>query len=186
MFELFVRHANDANPQLVIVDELHNLSDGRRHTIDAANMLKTMTNAVNATFVYGGIGVHSGPLMSGPQGNQLASRSTSHVLRPVSLAEPAGAAEWVGLIRAFELQLCLADHEVGSLAHHAEYLFQRTAGSIGTLRQLLVDAALDVIAESSPSSWSSAEAVVERIDLERIESLRTDLRAELGGLQLSA
>lgn len=182
MTNLFIAHANDLRIQIVVVDELHNLADTRRSTVDAANMLKLLTNQVSATFIYSGIDIASGPLMSGPQGNQLAGRSTAHKLAPVHLAGTDGPAEWLGLIRAFESQLCLSDHPAGTLAASAEYLHRRSGGSIGSLRQLLVDAAMDIIDEHQVAIRSGVRFNrAERIDQDDLDRVQLDLRAESRG-----
>ena len=182
MTNLFIAHANDLDIRLVVVDELHNLADTRRSTVDAANMLKLLTNQVTATFIYSGIDIDSGPLMSGPQGDQLAGRSTAHKLVPVTLAGATGPAEWLGLIRAFESQLCLRDHPPGTLAAFADHLHRRTGGSIGSLRQLLVDAAMDIIDEHQVALQDGGEFHrAERIDQSDLDRVQLDLRAESRG-----
>lgn len=179
MTSLFVAHANELGIKLVVVDELHNLADTRRTTVDAANMLKLLTNQCTATFIYSGIDIDGGPLMSGPQGNQLAGRSTAHQLTPVLLASESGPAEWLGLIRAFESELCLSDHPPGTLGPLADYLHRRTGGSIGSLRQLMVDAAMDIIeAHELALERDLRFERLERITQADLDRVRLDMRAE--------
>ncbi len=179
MTDLVVAHTNEQGVQMIVVDELHNLSDNRRSTVDAANTLKVLSNQVRATFVYSGIGIDSGELLSGPHGNQISGRSVAHSLAPLVPTDKEGAAQWMGLIRAFETQLLLRDHPAGTLAPLGEYLLARTAGYIGALRQLLVDAAMSIITERRAALiGGTPNGRLERITKADLEKVRVDLRSE--------
>lgn len=187
MQEVFTKHARELNPKLIIVDELHNLANRQPATVGAADLLKLLSNELQATFIYSGVNIHLGSLMSGEQGIQLAGRSEAHILSSISSGQAEGRAQWMGLLRAFESQLALEDHPVGSLGEHAEYLFRRTGGSIGSLRQLLVDAALEILEDQQAVlRVGAAKARPERIELADLEILPSDLQAQSGNLALIA
>ncbi len=187
MQEVFTKHARELNPRVIIVDELHNLANRQPATVGAADLLKLLSNELTATFIYSGVNIHLGALMSGEQGIQLAGRSEAHILSSMSSGQQKGRAQWMGLLRAFENQLGLEDHPAGTLGEHAEYLYKRTGGSIGSLRQLLVDAALEILDEQQTALRSGAlYSRPERIELADFESLPSDLQAQSGGLALIA
>jgi len=138
---------NAAGTRLVVVDELHNLSKTSPGNGQSVDVLKSLSNRIAATFVYSGINIHSGPLLSGERGQQIKSRYTPRVIRPFAIANADDWKIWHGLIRSFEKELCLLNHHPGDLAEHARYLFDNTSGSIGNLARWLTSAAADLVVQ---------------------------------------
>ena len=135
-----------ARTQLIVVDELHNLAASRAAGLgETIDLLKGLHNDIAATFLYCGIDLPSTSLMNGPRGQQLNSRFAMLELEPYVWSHAPHRKAWKALIRNFENQLQLHDHPEKSLDADAEYLWQRTGGSIGSLSRLLTGAAIDLI-----------------------------------------
>jgi hypothetical protein len=133
-----------ANTQLVIVDELHNLSATNRGNGESIQILKSLHDMVPATFVYAGIDLDESELFHGALGRQISARFSEIKLTRYNLSNRDHAEQWKGLVQSFERQLPLAHHKVGSLVKLAPYLHDRTNGSIGSLGDLLVGSAIDI------------------------------------------
>lgn len=154
----------NARTQLIVVDELQNL-DGRASGLgESVDLLKGLHNDVSATFLYCGIDVTNSALMSGSRGQQLSSRFTVLELKPYLFDD-----EWRRLIYSFEIKMALRDHPKGTLDKHAEYIYQRTGGSIGSLGRLLTGTAIELI---------ESGAKVERLDREILAGYQLDYTAE--------
>jgi hypothetical protein len=139
-----------ARTQLIVVDELHNLSAGRAVGLgETVDLLKGLHNDIAATFLYCGIDVTNSSLMNGPRGQQLKSRFAVLELLPYTRSDPEHRQAWKALVRNFELQLQLRDHPKGTLDAEHQYLWQRTGGSIGSLSKLLTGPAIDIIQNQS-------------------------------------
>lgn len=136
---------NAARTQLIVVDELHNLAGRAAGLGESVDLLKNLHNDLGATFTYAGIDLKSGQLLAGPRGQQLLGRFTFLNMRSLRMSDPVDRATWTALIRSFETQLPLSEHEAGSLETHQDYLFKRTGGSIGSLGRLLTRAAIRTI-----------------------------------------
>ena len=158
-----------ARTQLIVVDELHNLAGRGAGLGEAVDLLKGLHNDVAATFLYCGIDVTESSLMGGPRGQQLASRFAVLELRRYMWSNAEHRKQWKALINSFERNLLLADHPEKSLVKEAEYLYQRTGGSIGSLGRLLTGAAIDLI---------QTGATVERLDRAVLDGYTLDLTAE--------
>lgn len=159
-----------ARTQLIVVDELHNLAAGRAAGLgETVDLLKGLHNDIDATFLYCGIDVTDSSLMNGPRGQQLKGRFSVLELQPYSWSNTLHRKEWKQLIRSFENKLQLRDHEVGLLSAEAEYLWQRTGGSIGSLGKLLTGPAINLIQNN---------AAVERLDRALLDDYKLDLKAE--------
>ena len=159
-----------SNTQLVIVDEVHNLSAKNRGNGESIQILKALHNMVPATFIYAGIQLDESDLFKGPLGSQISGRFSELKLGRYSLATPEGNQEWLALVRAFDSVLPLADHKPGLLVKHASYLHDRTGGSIGSLRDLLVGSAIDLILDD--------ETLNEAITKELLDAQLLDIAAE--------
>ncbi|MGZ0712303.1 TniB family NTP-binding protein (plasmid) [Coraliomargarita sp. W4R53] len=158
-----------ARTQLIVIDELHNLSGRAAGLGESVDLLKGLHNDIAATFLYCGIDVTNSTLMHGPRGQQLSSRFSVLELKTYQWSNATDRADWKRLIRGFETQLQLHDHPVRTLDTHAEYLYQRTGGSIGSLGRLLTGTAIDLIQDKTD---------IERLDLARLDAYRLDLTAE--------
>lgn len=158
-----------ARTQLIVVDELHNLSGRAAGLGEAVDLLKGLHNDVSATFLYCGLDVTNSTLMHGARGQQLMSRFAVVELESYKWSSAEHRKEWKQLIRTFESQLQLRNHPVGTLNTLAEYLYQRTGGSIGSLSRLLTGAAIDLIQN---------KAKVELLDKNLLDAYTLDLTAE--------
>ena len=99
-------------------------------------------------------------------GRQIKARMIVHEMSPYGYGSQAKRDEWTELVLGLESLLPLAKHREGSLEEHATYLYDRTGGSIGSLRVLLSDAAIAAIQEES-----------EKVDRSLLDSVRTDRAA---------
>lgn len=156
----------DLGTTLVIVDEVHNLRTNNRAGAQAASALKVFSERLDATFCYIGIDLPAADLYTGDMGRQIKARTILHDIRPYTDGTPHAREQWTSLILGLEALLPLHKHRRGTLATHATYLYDRTGGSIGSLRALLTDAAIAAIQEET-----------ERIDRPLLESIHTDRAA---------
>lgn len=128
--------------ELVLVDEIHNISLTTRSGAEVSDQLKYLSERIAATFVYTGIDVESAGLFAGTRGKQIAGRFVSIHAEAFTIATPAHRQEWLALLATMEQSLRLHRHTPGMLAAHADFLYQRTSGMIGSLAHLIRAAAL--------------------------------------------
>ncbi|WP_405813445.1 MULTISPECIES: AAA family ATPase [unclassified Streptomyces] len=140
IIEAVVGVCTDTRTGLVLVDEIHNISQTTRSGAEVSDTLKYFSERMPATFVYAGIGVEDSELLAGTRGAQIAGRFTLVPTRPF----PYGA-EWKGLVATLENTLLLHDHPPGSLVKLDRYLHNRTDGMIGALSHAIRGAAIDAI-----------------------------------------
>ncbi|WP_297008865.1 hypothetical protein [uncultured Corynebacterium sp.] len=97
--------------------------------------------------IFCGIDLLDTDLLAGEMGRQIRARTKVYDIRTYSYGSAAARESWVELVAGMEALLPLAAHPVGSLTtpELAGYLWNRTSGSIGSLRNLLGDAAIDAI-----------------------------------------
>lgn len=153
--------------ELVCVDELHNISLATRAGAEVSDTLKYFSERLPATFVYAGIDIEHGDLFAGTRGRQIAGRFTVLPATPFAYGTPDQREVWRALIATLENLLRLHDHPAGSLVALEEYLYQRTAGMIGSLSQLVRGAAVLAI-----------EAGTEKITRELLDVVPLDHAAE--------
>src|SRR3954454_2552676 len=130
---------------MVIVDEIHNLHTNHSVGAEAATALKLFAERLDATFVYAGIDLPGSELFTGDFSRQITGRVVVHQMRPYTFGTRTQQATWTDLVAACEALLGLTRHAPGSLGGQAGYLFDRTGGSLGSLRALLADAATEAI-----------------------------------------
>ena len=140
-----VQALNAFGTQLVVIDELHNLSAANRGNGESIDVLKSLHNMVPATFVYAGIDLDNGALLGGPRGQQLSGRFVRTDLTRYNHSDPEQARDWKAIVSKFEKSLILADHVPGTLVQMSAYLHARTNGSIGSLGKLIAGTAIDLI-----------------------------------------
>lgn len=153
--------------ELVLVDEIHNISLTSRSGAEAADQLKYFAERLPATFVYAGIDVEAQGLFAGTRGRQIAGRFTVVPASPFAYSTPESRHTWRSLISTLEQSLRLHQHIPGTLVGLAEYLYRRTSGMIGTLSQLIRGAAIMAIENGS-----------EQITQELLDSVPTDYAAQ--------
>jgi hypothetical protein len=141
---------------LLLIDDFHSLELRHKEHRQLNSHIKHLANILPLTLVFAGIGLEHGGLLNDGHGE--ADKFLSQTRRRIKLLQiaayatdkPEATAEWRNVIASFEQQLVLLGAEPG-VAHqrHWKYLYERTAGSIGALRYLLVEAANRAIADGS-------------------------------------
>jgi hypothetical protein len=135
--------------QLVLVDEIHNISLETRSGAEASDQLKYLAERISATFVYAGINLEREGLFVGTRGEQIAGRFISITTQPFGNNTPAERHDWAALVAGLEQTLLLHHRDPGMLLQHADYLHERTGGLIGSLSHLIRAAAVDAILDSA-------------------------------------
>ena len=154
--------------RLVLLDEIHNMDIGTRIGAEAADQIKYLSERIPATFVLAGVDVDGGGLFAGRRGGQIASRYTLIPTRPFAHKTSADQNAWRSLVATLEQALRLHAHKPGTLLGLESYLHQRTGGMIGSLSQLIREAALDAI-----------ENDTEKITRKSLDAVDLDLSAEV-------
>jgi len=134
---------------LVLVDEIHNISLATRAGAEVSDTLKYFAERLPATFVYAGLDVDEIGLFAGTRGRQIAGRFTLIPARPFAYGTAEQRETWRGLVSTMEASLRLHRHEPGTLTGLDEYLFARTSGMIGSLSQLVRGAAVLAIQDGT-------------------------------------
>ena len=159
----------DTGCQLVLVDELHNLSLATRAGAEVSDQLKYFSERIPATFVYAGIDLEENGLFHGTRGRQIAGRFAVIHTRPFAYGTDTQRAAWRSLVATLDQALCLHRHVPGTLARHGAYLHRRTGGMIGSLSHLIRGAAVDAILDST-----------EKITKAHLDAVRLDQAATAG------
>lgn len=152
---------------LVLVDEVHNLKTNHQAGSEAASALKAFSERVDATFIYAGIDLLQSDLFAGHMGRQLKGRMALYQMQTYGHGNKAQRDTWAELVLGIEALLPLGRHTPGSLETETTYLYDRTGGSIGSLRALLNDAAIAAILDGE-----------ERIGRKLLDMTSTDYAAE--------
>ncbi len=134
---------------LVLVDEIHNISLATRVGAEVSDQLKYFAERLPATFVYAGIDVDEIGLFAGTRGRQIAGRFTLIPARPFDYGTSERRDTWRGLVSTMEHSLRLHHHRLGTLTGLDEYLFTRTNGMIGSLSQVIRGAAILAIQDGT-------------------------------------
>ncbi|MEJ1193161.1 TniB family NTP-binding protein [Pseudarthrobacter sp. CCNWLW207] len=162
----------EVGTRLVVVDEIHNLHRRNPGNSESVDVLKSLSNQIPATFVYSGINIHQGHLLTDERGRQIAGRFGLERLGSFGIANPSQMNMWKLLIESFEQQLGLFNHRPGDLKELARYLHDRTQGSIGSLSHLLLGAAQGLIFAGTPPDQ-------ELITKEVLDEISLDIAAEM-------
>jgi TniB protein len=152
---------------LILVDEVHRLDLRTRSGADASDQLKYFFDSISATFVYAGLDLAENGMFSGTRGRQIAGRFLSLSTRAFAHATAEQRSDWSMLVTTMEHTLRLHHHRAGTLLELAPYLHQRTGGMIGSLDQLVYEAANDAISDGS-----------EKITKKHLEAVVLDTAAE--------
>jgi len=134
---------------LVLVDEIHNISLATRVGAEVSDTLKYFAERLSATFVYAGLDVDETGLFAGSRGRQIVGRFTLIPARPFGYGTAEHKAVWRSLVSTMEASLRLHRHQPGALTRLSEYLFGRTGGMIGSLSQLVRGAAILAIQDGT-------------------------------------
>jgi hypothetical protein len=142
---------------------------------DANNHLKRLANDLQATFVYSGVGLsHGGFMHEGRLGTdaalaQISQRFKRLAVEPLRRSSQAERATWLGVLQIFERELVLLQAKDGDLTGHADYLWRRTQGVIGSLTQLLTEATAEAV-----------DTGAERITMKLLDGIDIGYAAEVG------
>jgi hypothetical protein len=134
---------------LVLVDEIHNISLATRAGAEVSDTLKYFAERLPATFVYAGLDVDEIGLFAGTRGRQIAGRFTLIPARAFDYGTSEQRESWRGLVSTMEASLRRHRHRLGTLTGLDEYLFTRTSGMIGSLSQLVRGAAILAIQDGT-------------------------------------
>ena len=157
---------------LVLVDEIHNISLATRAGAEVSDTLKYFAERLPATFVFAGLDVDETGLFAGTRGRQIAGRFTLIPARPFDYGTKGQKETWRSLIAAMEASLRLHEHQPGMLTGLGEYLFGRTGGMIGSLSQLVRGAAILAIQDGT-----------EQITRELLDLVPVDHAAQRSGIR---
>ena len=157
----------DVACDLVIVDELHNISLQTRSGAEVSDQLKYFSERIPATFVYAGIDVENAGLFTGIRGRQIASRFATIATHPFAYGTKTQREHWRAVVITMEQSLRLHRHAPGTLTRHGEYLYRRTGGMLGSLSHLIRGAAIDAILDGT-----------EKITKAHLEAIRLDRAAQ--------
>ncbi|WP_406422660.1 ATP-binding protein [Streptomyces sp. NBC_00842] len=162
IIEAVVGVCTDTRTGLVLVDEIHNVSQVTRAGGEVSDTLKYFSERIPATFVYAGIGLETSELLAGTRGAQIAGRFTLVPTRPFPYGD-----ECKRLVATMEETLLLHEHPPGSLVKLDRYLHNRADGMIGALSHAIRSAAIDAILNGT-----------ERVAKEAIDAIPLDHAAE--------
>ncbi|MFF3755394.1 ATP-binding protein [Streptomyces sp. NPDC002018] len=162
IIEAVVGVCTDSCTGMVLVDEIHNLSQVTRAGGEVSDTLKYFSERIPATFVYAGIGLETSELLTGTRGAQIAGRFTLVPTRPFPYGD-----EWKGLVATMEQTMLLHDHPQGSLVKLDRYLHNRADGMIGALSHAIRGAVIDAILGGT-----------ERVTKEALDEIPLDHAAE--------
>ena len=173
--QLVLECARSCRTSLIVIDDIHLLELRREADRDANNHLKRLANDLQATFVYAGVGLsHGGFMHEGRYGAdaalaQISQRFKRLAIEPLRRSTPAERATWLGVLQVFERELVLLQSKPGDLTGQADYLWRRTQGVIGSLTQLLTEAAAEAI-----------DTGAERITSKLLDAIDIGYAAEVG------
>ena len=88
-------------------------------------------------------------MFAGMRGRQIAGRFISLTTSAFGYATEAEKEDWANLVAPIEASLRLHRHKPGTLLRQAAYLHQRTGGMIGSLDQLIHEAANEAISDGT-------------------------------------
>lgn len=157
-----------ARTSLIVIDEMQNLARVSNGSFESAQAIKNLLNAVKCVPLYVGFKLDR-VFAHDDIGKQFSARSTIVELERMTYGTPNSKKMWRGMIRAFETQFGLFGHPTGTLIPDADYLFERTKGSIAALSRLLTVAALELLEE---------EPEEQRITVDRLRKIRLDQETE--------
>lgn len=137
--------AREHGTRLFIFDQLHNLSMTNEGDRKVSSDVKEMMETIEANFIGIGVGLeHTGLLAEGerPADAQLAqigARFTLERIQPMRLTSAVTRKQWTALLATVESELQLLSARDGDLSWQLnEYIFERTAGVLGDVMDLLL------------------------------------------------
>lgn len=161
---------DQSHTQLIVLDELQNIAGKGPHKSESLATLKQLSNQLAATFVYSGVDLLGSNMLDGTAGQQLTRRAALVKVTTFENTSIDGRRAWKSLIGALGRDMPLFATEPSELVAMSDLLYERTGGNIGSLRNLLSQAAITVIERGKPEQ--------ERIDQELIHQAVLDAAAE--------
>jgi hypothetical protein len=168
------------NTLLFLIDEVHYLNMRREGGRKVNDHLKHLANGIAATFVYAGIGLRErGFLAEGISGadaamSQIQRRFRHYEVAPFQIASPESEREWKSLVKTLEREIVLFRQPPGTLVALHRYLYDRTGGVIGSVTELVRQAANLAIEEGSERI---TEELLDRIELDNAAEAEFERRA---------
>lgn len=159
--------------RLIVIDDLHFVDFRRQRGQEVSNHLKGLANEMPATFIYVGVNLRSKRFFDeGLMGEdaayaQTSRRATRVPVSPFTDGSTDGMRAWCSLLAAFEDHLLLLKKKPHMLVKHAQKLFEKTQGNIGSLTNVL-----------DGMSYLAIESGKENIDAEIVAFAKADNAAE--------
>lgn len=146
--QLIERHVPMTGVVAVLIDDIHYLDCTNQSGKRVNDHIKRLMNAIPATFVFAGVDVVEGRLLSEGKvaaswdSRELVTQTSSRLTRwgvgAFSIDNEEGARQWIALLRALEDELVLLKAPRNMLSGALRrYLFERTGGEMGALMQLV-------------------------------------------------
>lgn len=165
--------ARSCQTRLIVIDDLHFVDFKRQRGQEVSNHLKGLANEMPVTFIYVGVGLKSkrffdeGLLGEDAGFAQTSRRATRVPVEAFTDLTTDGMRAWSDLLAALENHLLLLNKKPQMLVQHAEMIFDRTQGNIGSLTNLM-----------DRACYMAIRLGRECIDEEVLRSVRTDNAAE--------
>ncbi|WP_331758362.1 ATP-binding protein (plasmid) [Nocardia sp. NBC_01377] len=121
-----------------IIDDVHFINQQSKDGLAVSNHLKWLANELPVTFIYAGVGLEERRFFEeGLSGRSSALAQSGRRWTRIGVGFFEFDDQWTALIKAIDKQLILTRWRPGQLSRHAEYLFDRTGGHIGSLMTLV-------------------------------------------------
>lgn len=121
-----------------IIDDVHFINQQSKDGLAVSNHLKWLANELPVTFIYAGVGLEERRFFEeGLSGRSSALAQSGRRWTRLEVGFFELDDHWTALVKAIDKQLILARWRPGQLTRHADYLFTRTGGHIGSLMTLV-------------------------------------------------
>lgn len=129
-----------------IIDDVHFIDQRSKDGLAVSNHLKWLANELPVTFIYAGVGLEERRFFEeGLSGRSSALAQSGRRWTRLEVGFFGRDEHWTALIKAIDRQLVLTRWRPGQLSRHADYLFTRTGGHIGSLMTLVNRGAVKAI-----------------------------------------
>ncbi len=174
LMNIVVANMRTLNTQLWLLDEIHNLNFGTARGAEASDQIKYLTERTGITVVIAGIRLDRSGLLRGTRGEQILGRFRSVTLTPFRYGTADDRALWDALVGDLEDALRLYKHKPGTLRRLAPYLHARSAGRIGSLSDLISEAAIAAIDDGTETI---TRASLDALDCDGLAEASSDTTA---------
>lgn len=142
--EVVLDMVTSCETDVIVIDELHFIDPRTKDGQGLSNQLKWLANELSCAFILTGVGLaerrfYTEGFLGDLTGStaQTSRRSTPIPMAPFTTSTDAGTRAWSDLLAHLEPHLKLANAQPGVLNDHAQLLFARTQGHIGSLTTML-------------------------------------------------